>query len=126
MGDDPRSLEEIIAADAATVEQSGRSIPEIVTRMWEITDAARQGLETSVPVGDHLEARVVEARGRIPCPWPHAGRYPKRVVHARRTDSDVSVEWSELNIHLIEAHGFFEGRGSRFRIEPAELIAVIF
>jgi hypothetical protein len=31
-----------------------------------------------------------------------------------------------LNIHLVEEHGFFEGRGAFFRIEPEELIRVIF
>jgi hypothetical protein len=36
------------------------------------------------------------------------------------------VQWSDLSIHLIGAHGFFEGRGSFFRLEPAELVAILF
>jgi hypothetical protein len=36
------------------------------------------------------------------------------------------MHWSDLNIHLIAKHGFFEGKGSAFRIEPKELISTIF
>jgi hypothetical protein len=32
-----------------------------------------------------------------------------------------TISWTDLNIHMIEAHGFFEGKGSFFRIEPIEL-----
>jgi hypothetical protein len=31
-----------------------------------------------------------------------------------------------LNIHLIKEHGFFEGKGSPFRIEPSVLTKMIF
>jgi len=27
---------------------------------------------------------------------------------------------------MIEAHGFFQGRGSSFRLEPKELVDVVF
>jgi hypothetical protein len=36
------------------------------------------------------------------------------------------VRWSDLNIHLIKAHGFFEGRGASFRIEPELLLSVLY
>jgi hypothetical protein len=126
LGTDERPLEEIIEADGAEVTGLDRSIPEIATRMWEITDLAKRGLETSVEIDEGLEARVIEARGPIPCPWPHPGRFSKTVVMATRTGTGKSVRWTELNIHMIEAHGFFEGRGSGFRIEPADLIEVLF
>jgi hypothetical protein len=28
--------------------------------------------------------------------------------------------WTALNVHLIREHGFYEGRGSPFRIDPAQ------
>jgi hypothetical protein len=126
LGTDTRPVEDLIAADAAALEATGRTLAEVCARLREISDAARPGLETSVPVGKNLEARVVEARGRIPCPWAHAGRYFKTVTEARRTDTGRTARWSDLSVHMIEAHGFFQGRGSAFRLDPAELVSIIF
>jgi hypothetical protein len=126
LGTDPRPLEEIIADDAAALETAGRTREAVAARMREITDAARPGLETFIPVGRALAARVVEARGAIPCPWAHTGRYLKTLTDARRTDTGLTARWSDLSVHLIEAHGFFQGRGSVFRLEPANLIAMLF
>jgi len=126
LGTDTRPLEAVIESDLGEVERLGRTIPEVTSRMWEIADLAKRGLETTVHIESSLEARVIEARGPMPCPWPHAGTFLKTVVTATRTDTGKSVRWTELNIHMIEAHGFFEGRGSLFRIEPRDLVDVIF
>ena len=53
-------------------------------------------------------------------------RFAKRVTTIKLTESGEAISWSDLNIHLIEEHGFFEGKGSAFRIEPGELVRVIF
>lgn len=126
MGTDARLIEDVIAEDAAALEATGHTLEQVAARMCEITEAALPGLETSVPVSGNLEARVVEARGRIPCPWSHAGRYFKTLTEARRTDTGQTAHWSDLSLHMIEAHGFFQGRGSAFRLEPAVLVAIIF
>jgi hypothetical protein len=60
------------------------------------------------------------------CPWPHPARFAKRVTTIRTAKTGRTIKWSDLNIHLIAEHGFFEGKGSTFRIEPGELIKVIF
>lgn len=126
LGDDGRPVEEIIEADRAAVVQAGHSLGEIADRMKAITEEAKRGLETDVRIGESLEARTTSARGMIPCPWPHPGRHGKTVTIVTRTDTGQTVQWSDLNIHLIEAHGFFEGRGSPFRNEPKTLIEVLF
>jgi hypothetical protein len=41
------------------------------------------------------------------------------------TQTGQSLRWSDLNIHLVEAHGFYEGEGAPFRIDPAALIRLI-
>ncbi len=126
LGNDRRPLEEIIEADLRTVSASAHSLAEIAGRMRAITAAARRGQEMTVTVDDKLAARVMAVRGLIPCPWPHPGRFEKLVTNIERRDSGKSIRWSDLNIHMIEAHGFFEGRGSCFRIEPRELIEIVF
>jgi hypothetical protein len=126
MGTDPRSVSEIINDD--TFELTGLKITteKIAERMKEITNAAIPALGEWVQAGHDLEAKVEEARGWLSCPWPHPARFAKRVTYVRNSASGQNIQWSDLNIHLIEKHNFFEGKGSEFRIEPKELVEIIF
>ena len=126
MGDDSRSFNEVIDADASQVSNLGYTMEKIAARMQEITDIAKTGLGNWVKVDDKLKAVAEEAKGSLTCPWPHPGRYVKRVTTVERRNSGETIRWSDLNIHLIAKHGFFEGRGAAFRIEPEKLINVIF
>jgi hypothetical protein len=126
MGDDSRTFNEVIDADASQVSKLGYTMEKIASRMQEITDTAKTGLGNWVKVNDELQAVAQEAKGSLICPWPHPGRYVKRVTTVDRCNSDETIRWSDLNIHLIAKHGFFEGRGAAFRIEPVKLINVIF
>ncbi|MBN2180508.1 MAG: hypothetical protein JW715_01240 [Sedimentisphaerales bacterium] len=126
MGSDNRGVLEIIDADKIELSRLGFTCQQLASRMRQITDAAKTGLETWVQIDDNLEAKTEEARGFLPCPWPHAGRFVKRVTIIRRINTSETIQWSDLNIHLIGGHGFFQGRGSNFRIEPAILIKMIF
>jgi hypothetical protein len=126
MGDDPRPVSEIIDEDAATLARLGVTAEQVAARMQEITDAAIKGLGNWVIVDAGREAMVEEARGAIFCPWSDARHFRKRVTIVKFAPSGKQVQWSDLNIHLIGAHTFFEGRGSCFRIEPAELVTFLF
>jgi hypothetical protein len=126
MGDDSRSFNEVIDADAFQVSKLGYTMEQIAARMQEITDTAKTGLGNWVNVDDKLQAVAEEAKGSLICPWPHPGRYVKRVTTVERRNSGETIRWSDVNIHLIAEHGFFEGRGAAFRIEPEKLINVIF
>jgi hypothetical protein len=126
LSDDSRSFTEVIEADASQVSRLGYTMEQIAARMQEITDTAKTGLGNWVTLDDKLQAVAEEAKGSLICPWPHPGRYVKRVTTVERHDSGETISWSDLNIHLIAKHGFFEGRGAAFRIEPEKLIKVIF
>ena len=126
MGDDPRRVSEVIEADAAELFSLHVTVDRLVARMEEITDAAENGLGNWVRLDGGRDARVEETRGLIPCPWPHQERFCKRVTTVRLTRTNRTVRWSDLSLHLIAAHGFFQGKGSYFRAEPAELVAVLF
>jgi hypothetical protein len=126
MGDDRRSVWEIIDADMSELSRSGYAVQQVAGRMQEITDKATAGLEGWVEIDELRRAKVDEAKGRLVCPWPHPGRFAKRVTTVRFIESGETIRWSDLNIHLIAEHGFFEGKGSNFRIEPARLVEMIF
>ena len=102
------------------------TIKQIADRMHQITEKAIPALGNPVDIDGKLQARVDEAKGRLVCPWPHPGQFDKRVTIVKQIQTGQSIQWSDLNIHLIEEHGFFEGKGSAFRIEPDELMKIIF
>lgn len=126
MGRDERSVHAIVDADRWTLSKSGYTVEQVAARMQEITDNAISGLSTWVDINKKLKTKVDEAKGSQPCPWPHPGRFAKRITMVKNIESGQTIQWSDLNIHLIGEHGFFEGRGANFRIEPDELIRIIF
>lgn len=126
LGDDRRSLWEILDADARELDKLGRNKEELAARMQELTDKAKPGLGDRVKVSDNLRVWASDTRGVIACPWPHAYRADKTVITVERTDTGRKIKWADLNIHLIGEHGFFQGKGSFFRLEPRELVEIIF
>lgn len=126
MGADTRGLFEIIDADAADLAQLGFTTDRLAARMRRITEIATQTLGAWTKVDNNLQARVREAKGRIPCPWPHPAHFAKRITEVKATQTGQTITWSDLNIHLIAEHGFFEGKNAKFRINPPDLIKILF
>jgi len=125
LGTDARPLSEIIAADDAAVARLGLTHEAIARKMREIHDAGARGLGEFVEVEPHFEVRVDSVRGKLPCPFGDRGLEQKGFTVVRNTKSGREVTYTDLIIHMIDAHGFYEGRGSRFRLEPADLAAVL-
>lgn len=126
MGDDPRSVTEVIDIDAGELSRLGVTAGEVAARMEEITDKAAPAQGTWVEIAPGREAQVDETRGANPCPWRHRGRYFKRVTTVRRKDSGETIRWSDLSTHMIGVHGFFEGKGSMFRVDPVAFVRMLF
>jgi hypothetical protein len=118
LGDDMRPLSEIIDQDESTVHSLGLTHRQIADRMEYFTERGKGGLGTTVDVDDRFHVRVETVRGVIPCPWGHRGLYPKVNVWFRNMETGEEMTWTALSIHLIRAHGFYEGRGSTFRVDP--------
>jgi hypothetical protein len=126
LGNDERPLEEILQSDNNTLLRLGVTAEQIAQRMTELTVAGISRFGAPVSVPPHLTISSDEYKGRIDCPWPNCTRFDKRVTTACRSDLGHCLRWTDLNIHLISAHGFFEGRGSAFRLEPEELVGFLF
>ncbi len=126
MGADTRNLAEIIDADMAEVARLGYTPHQIAERMQQITDKAKSALGNWIKIDDTHSAMITEVKGRIPCPWPHAGNFAKRVTTLKDMQTGRQIHFSDLNIHLVAEHNFFEGRGSPFRIDPKEIVEMLF
>jgi hypothetical protein len=126
LGTDNRTVAEIIEDDTARLSQLGYTTEKIANRMREITRAAIEGLGTWVNIDEKRRAKIDEAKGSLPCPWPHPPKFAKRVTTLERKDTGQSVSYSDLNVHMIAEHAFFEGKGSRFRLDPEKLTQILF
>jgi len=125
MGYEHRKLIEVLTDDQGTVSSLGLSHEVIAQRLREITESAREGLGDPVIVDGKFEVEVHEVRGKIPCPWEHPGLYRKTHVKLEKIETGETLLWSDLAIHLIGEHGFYQGRGSPYRLEPSELKRVL-
>jgi hypothetical protein len=125
LGRDPRKLIDILVEDEGAVKRLDLTHRRIAERMMAMRDAGMRGLGELISVEPHFEVRVDSVRGKLPCPFGDPGIFPKTNVTVRNLALDRELTYTDLHIHLIGSHGFYEGRGSVFRLEPAELVAVL-
>ena len=125
LGDDTRNLIDILVEDEAEVRRLGCNHKRISQRMAEFRSAGMKGLGYFISVDPHFESKVDTARGKLPCPFGHPGMLPKTNTTIRNLRSEREITFSDLNIHLIEEHGFYEGKGSLFRLEPKDIVEIL-
>lgn len=125
LGTDRRNLADILEADAREVARLGLTHEQIADRLDRLAKCASAGLGTEVVCETDYRMCYHGARGRVPCPWGHPGLFDKGDVHLTRISTGETIIFSELLAHLIREHGFYEGRGSPYRIEPATLKRIL-
>lgn len=125
LGYERRKLIEILTDDQGTVNSLGLSHEVIAQRLRGITEKARDGWGDPVIVDGKFSVEANEVRGKIPCPWGHPGLYPKTHVKLENRETGETLVWSDLAIHLIEEHGFYQGRGSPYRLDPVEVKRIL-
>ena len=125
LGADRRPLTEIIRADEEVLKKLNLTHQAIAKRMGYFREAGNKGLGEFLKLAPHFEVLCEIPRGFIPCPFGEPGMHRKTIVTVRNLRLRKEVTFFDLNIHLIAAHGFYEGKGSPFRLEPAELAQVL-
>jgi hypothetical protein len=127
MGADQRHPADVIEQDGAMLEKLGVTTLQLSYRMRELTDLARPrlGTWTTDPSGK-FRVKSEDFKGTLVCPWPHPGFYEKRITTVEHLRTHQQISWTDLNIHMIEEHGFFEGKGAFFRVEPKEIVSILF
>ena len=125
LGTDRRKLVEILIEDDETVKRMGYTHEQIARRMQELRDAGVRGLGNIVAVEPHFEVKVDSVRGGLPCPFGHHGIIPKTNITVRNLEKETEITYTELNVHMIGAHGFYEGKGAALRLEPKDLVEVL-
>jgi len=125
LGPDERSLSAILRADDEAVRRRGLTHARIAQRLLGLRQAGWEGLGEPVRVPPHFEVCVDAARGKLSCPFGDPGSFAKVNITVRSLERGTEITFTDLNIHLIAAHGFYEGRGAPFRLEPGQLMDVL-
>lgn len=118
---DERPLQRILDDDEAEIVHLGMDLEAVTDKMRHLFEQGRKALGDSVVVDDAYEVTVLEYRGTTPSPWMDQYSSPKAVVEARNVRTGRTLRFSLLSLHLIRNYGFFQGKGSPFRIEPRDL-----
>lgn len=126
IGNDTRHYHEIIREDLAVLEELEITSAEIAERMSYFTEKAFLSYDESITIDDKYLVEYNTIRGRIICPFPHPGTFPKGEIVFKNLKNGIVLRWTPLNIHMIEAHNFFEGKGSPHRLEPITLKKALF
>ena len=121
IGDDSRKLADILHADAEALQKTEVTQQALADKMQEITDFGMQGLGKPMNMDGCFEITSQDYRGKLPCPFKDNAKIEKRQTVVRRLDTGVMMRWTDQNIHMIREHGFFEGYGSTYRLDPVEL-----
>ena len=127
MGTDKRHPIEVIEQDIIKLEDLGVTTIQLAHRMRELTKLAKPRLGTWIDSAfGKFRVKSEDYKGVLVCPWPHPGQFDKRITTVEHLETGKQITWTDLNIHMIEEHGFFEGKGAFFRIEPNEIIDILF
>ena len=122
LGQDERDLTAIIQTDAAAIRRRGLTHAYIAQHLLALRQAGWEGLGEPVSVPPHFEVCVDAARGTLPCPFGEQGSFAKVNTTVRNLESGKEITFTDLNIHLIAKHGFYEGHGAQFRLDPEQLM----
>ena len=125
LGEDARDWEDILADDQRTLEGLGVPRDRLVLALRDVFDRAMQSGGDPVEVGPGVVAECLECRGRVPSPFQGEGTFPKHQVRVSREDGSEALVITPLALHLIARHGFFQGIGSPFRIDPARAVSLL-
>ncbi len=118
LGHDTRNLTDIIRDDTLAVERLGLTHSAIADRMEYFTELASKRLGESVEIDGIYRVVCEEHKGKLPCPFADNVRVAKSMTTVINAENHLSMRWSALNVHMIRAHGFYEGLGARFRVDP--------
>lgn len=121
LGNDPRPVREIISTDLAILENRGITPERISIRLNDIYDKAVKSFGAEVEVAPDIFATYYESMGKIPSPFTGEGVFSKGEVSVKNKKIGHEIIITPLSIHLIKDHGFFQGKGSRYRIDPEKI-----
>lgn len=126
LGKDNRHFHEIIRTDEMSLIKLDLTTDVIADRLEYFTEKAFESYIGPIVIDGKYEVFYNSFRGKIICPFGHPGAFRKGSITLKNLENDLELCWTPLNIHMIREHCFFEGEGSKHRLDPKILKEAIF
>jgi len=124
LGDDDRSLVDIIESDEEKINSLKINLYDDIKRIKYLLEKGKEAFDEPITVDNKWLVKTDEARGHLPCPFED-GIFRKVNLRVKNLRNNEELFITDLSLHLIEKHHFFQGKGSKFRVEPEQLKKVI-
>jgi hypothetical protein len=123
-------LEQVLAGDAATLKQLGVTATEVARELGRVLDRVDGTVDGRFSVTTVVSAGFQScpwARNslRNDCPWGASDHGASGCWVIRNLSTGDRMAGPHLIVHLIAAHGFFEGIGSPYRVDPEHLCRLL-
>ena len=126
LGNDKRHYHEIINEDLMLLNSFGITKEQVAEKLQQITDLAFEDFEGIADKEPGISVEYISIRGRVISPFNGQKPAHKGVIHYHDNNKDIHFCWTPLNIKMIRDYGFFEGKGSKNRLEPALIYKAFF
>ncbi|TVQ24222.1 MAG: hypothetical protein EA383_12185 [Spirochaetaceae bacterium] len=125
LGDDSRSLIDIIAADEAAMSDLDLAFDDCASQLEDLMEAGRRGLGEPVTIDATWRVKTDEARGVLPSPFEDGVFRKVNATIELVGDASATLRITALSLHLMKRYHFLQGLGAAFRIEPRMLKRVL-
>jgi hypothetical protein len=122
LGESDRLIDTLADDNHYIVDQLGLTHQEIAKHLRALGAAAEQAKSQEFRYhGRRFKATVRVSRWYQPSPF-RDGTQTNALVIADNLDADKRLEYSLLMPDLIERYGFYEGRGTPYRLDPKKIV----
>jgi hypothetical protein len=118
LGSDSRPVDEIVNEDMAALERHHVSKETLAQALTAAYDMAQKAFGADILIRTGVTAVFYESMGRVPSPFKGDGVFEKGEVVVKDLKTGQGMTITRLGIHLIGKHGFFQGKGTPYRVEP--------
>ena len=125
LGSDVRPVDEIIGDDLRALARYRIPKETVAKALEEAYEKARAVFGAEVTLRPGVTVVFHESMGRVPSPFVGDGVFEKGEAVVTDKKQGQSLIITPLGIHLIKKHGFFQGKGSRYRINPVDAIEIL-
>jgi hypothetical protein len=134
LGNDEKLLDVLAADNEFVVDRMGMSHQELARNLYAMEKAFGKlggSINTDKAVRCTYNGRRYEiwmsvtrdSRGGQPSPFKD-GTATNAMVKVHNVDNGQKLEYSALVSGMVERYGFYEGKGTSFRVEPKQVIEV--
>ena len=105
--------------------EKGVSIEALAEALTRAYQKAQRALGAEVTIRPGVVAVFHESMGRVPSPFKGDGVFAKGEAVVTKRASGQHIIVTQLGINMIERHHFFQGIGSRYRIDPETALHIL-